>query len=87
MQEETVAKCCPKDCVYRGMLIGYGTPFCQYALIENECRKCKVSECDKYKHGRPVKARMRPEIWIEWEYEYGEDADSLWSRGFATTEI
>ena len=89
MQEaiELVARYCPKNCVYRGVLIGYGVPFCQYALIEGECRRCKVSECDKYRPGRPIKPKMMADVWIEWEREYGEDADSVWSRGFEGTEI
>lgn len=88
MQVETVEEFCPTDCVYRGVMWSYNTPFCQYALIEGECRKCKVSECDKYRQGKPIKPRMRADIIIEWEYEfYGEDVDSVWSRRFEGTEI
>ena len=84
---ETVAVYCPTDCIYRGILCAYNLPFCQYALVEGASRKCKVSECDKYKPGERIKPRMTTDYMIEWEYEfYDTDADAIWRR-FKESEI
>ena len=84
MQEE-VELCkdlCPEDCVYRALLNGSDTPICYYAVITNKpSRGCKISECDKYISGAKTQPRMKPEFWIEWEYEiYGtsEDDNPIW---------
>lgn len=77
--EELVEKLCPKDCVYRAYIDGGATPICFYAVIMRECRGCKISECDKYKPGRPLYPRMKEEYILCWEREiYGEDADLIW---------
>lgn len=81
MQEEIelVADYCPEDCIYRSHISGGFTPICYYAAIENKVRGCKISECDKYRAGKPVRPRIREEYTLFWEYEcYDEDADALW---------
>lgn len=77
---ETVREHCKNtDCVYRSKLLGCGTPFCQYCLIEEHSRGCKISECDKYKPGEAKQPRLSGEMVIWWEYEYyDEDADFVW---------
>lgn len=70
---------CPRDCIYMSHLDD-GTPICYYAVINNECRRCKISECDKYKSGKPLKPKIN-NLWysVYWEYEYyDEDADPVW---------
>lgn len=75
---ELVADYCPSDCVYR-VVIGWCTPACYYSAIECEVRGCKVSECDKYRPGKPLKATMDREYVIYWEYDYyGKDDNSVW---------
>lgn len=75
---ELVAKYCPEDCVYRVVLESYLLA-CYYAAIENEVRGCKVSECNRYRGGKPKKPTMDREYMIYWEYEYyGEDDNPLW---------
>lgn len=77
--EELCAKLCPKDCVYMAYIDGGWTPICYYAVIMRKCRGCRISECDKYKAGKPLKPRIRDEYVIYWEREiYGEDADLIW---------
>lgn len=81
MQEEVelVENYCPEDCVYRSELRDDGTPCCCYAAIEGRSRGCRVSECDKYKRGRPKRPRIREEYVLFWEREiYDEDADIVW---------
>lgn len=86
MQEvETVAKHCKhKDCIYRSKLHASGIPICQYILIEGESRKCKISECDKYKQGEKVQPRMLDDYTIMWEYEVYDDADLVRERYIRT---
>lgn len=75
---ELVSELCPTDCIYMSHLDD-GTPICYYAVIKCECRKCKISECDKYKGGKPIKPKMKHEYIVYWEYEiYDEDADPVW---------
>ena len=47
---ETVKEHCEhEDCIYRGK---FGSdPCCQYILIAEKRRGCKISECDKYAAG------------------------------------
>ncbi len=63
--------CKHEDCVYR-RLVGVGTPICFYAAIMRESRKCKISECNKYRTGTK-KARTTVEQYIEWNIEYDDD--------------
>lgn len=87
MQEEleTVAKHCKhEDCVYRGKLHAWNTPICQYALVEHQCRGCKISECDKYKRGEKIQPRMKVDYTIMWEYEMYDDVDPIWERYLQT---
>lgn len=81
MQEEIelVKDYCPSDCVYRSYVDGGATPICFYAVIMQQCRGCRISECDKYKAGRPIQPRMKEEYVLCWEREiYDEDADLVW---------
>ena len=77
---ETVARHCRHtDCVYRQSIDGGSTPICGYILVENESRKCKISECDKYRQGEKVQPRINTEFILFWEYDfYDEDADIIW---------
>ena len=68
---QTVAEHCKHDdCIYR-RIIGTYMPVCYYAVVMGECRKCKISECDKYRSGTK-KAEMKIED-IEWETIYDDD--------------
>lgn len=82
MQEEleTVRDHCKhSDCMYRSSIDAGQIPICYYAVLANECRGCKISECDKYKSGKPIRPRMDREYVVFWEYEiYDEDADFVW---------
>lgn len=80
MQEiETVKEHCKHtDCIYRSFIDGGNTPICFYAVLACESRKCKISECDKYKGGKPIKPKMDMEYVLYWEYEYDKDADVVW---------
>lgn len=74
---------CPRDCIYMTYIDGGYTPVCYYAVLMNECRGCKISECDRYKSGKPLKPRMKTEYTIFWEYKIHDDeddADIIWSR-------
>ena len=77
--EETVANSCRHpECIYRSQIDG-GTPICFYAVLAGEPRRCKISECDKYKDGRKVRPRMKEDYILWWEYElYDKDADTIW---------
>lgn len=82
MQEEieTVkTHCRHTDCIYRSHIDGGNTPICYYAVLEGKSRGCKISECNKYKGGTPIKARMDWEYVLFWEYEL-KDADIIWKR-------
>ena len=74
---ETMEHCKHDDCVYRGYIYLDGQePVCQYALVECKARGCKISECDKYRAGKKIRARLRKEdIVIYWEREFYEDTD------------
>ena len=76
---ELVVDFCPGDCVYMSH-IDDGTPICYYAVVAKECRRCKISECDKYKPGKPIKVRMDKEYVIGWEREIYDDGiiDAFW---------
>lgn len=81
MQEEhelVSTHCKHPDCVYRGTIqVDGATPICMYAIIENKVRRCKISECDKYKPGKKTKPRMREDVVIFWETElYGITDDN-----------
>lgn len=81
MQEELCVKLCPSNCMYRTYIDGGATPICYYAVIMQKSRGCRISECDKYKAGRPKQPRMKEEYVLYWERElYGEDedADIVW---------
>ena len=81
MQEdvELAKDYCPSDCYYRSTIDGGNTPICFYAAIEQKCRGCKISECDKYRQSTPVRAKMQLDYMIMWEYNYDdEDADFVW---------
>lgn len=81
MKKEPIELCetyCPEDCVYRILLHGI-IPACYYAVLEQRVRGCRISECDKYRSGKPVRARMDNEFVVWWEYEfYDEDDNSVW---------
>lgn len=77
---ETVLEHCKHpECIYRSFIDGGNTPICFYAVLAGEPRKCKISECDKYKDGRKIRPRMKDRYIIWWETElYDEDADFIW---------
>lgn len=66
---------CPKDCVYRVLLDGW-IPACYYAAIEHQVRGCKISECNRYRSGQPIKPTMDGEYMIYWEYIYYDEVDN-----------
>ena len=68
---ELVEDYCPHDCMYRGILLGFGgMAFCNYAVATNtHTRGCSVSKCDKYRAGERIKPKMTTEYIIEWEYD------------------
>ena len=45
---ETVKDCRHKDCAYRSKMSNKAIETCDYFLITNKPRGCKISECDKY---------------------------------------
>lgn len=68
---ETVAKhCAHEDCIYRRHIGGGAVPICFYAVIMNETRKAKISECDKYRTG--TKTPHSNDEYIEWEMYYDD---------------
>ena len=69
---------CPDDCYYRSYIDGGHTPICFYAVIEQKSRGCRISECDKYRQGTPIKAVMQRDYAIMWEYDEDDDADIIW---------
>ena len=74
--ETVLEHCTHPDCIYRGAIDAGYTPVCLYAMHTGEARRCPISECDKYKPGKKIKARIRREdIVIFWETEDYEDAD------------
>lgn len=77
---ETVLEHCKHpECIYRSFIDGGNTPICFYAVLAGEPRRCKISECDKYKDGRRIRPRMKDRYIIWWETElYDEDADFVW---------
>lgn len=79
---QTVAQHCKHpECIYRSQIDGGQTPICFYAALAGEPRRCKISECDKYKDGRKIRPKMRERYIIWWETElYDEDADFVWRR-------
>lgn len=89
MQEKEVEEvelcsthCKHPECIYRSQIEGGNTPICFYAVLAGEPRRCKISECDKYKDGRKIRPKMRERYIIWWETElYDEDADFIW-RGY-----
>lgn len=67
-QVETVAEHCKhEDCIYR-RLISNDVPICFYAVIMCELRRCKISECDKYKRG--IKRPRTKADYIDWDIDY-----------------
>lgn len=77
-QLELCENYCPEDCVYRVLLEGY-VPACYYAAVERRLRGCKISECDKYRSGKPVKPTMDRKYTVWWGYKfYGEDDNAFW---------
>lgn len=72
--------CRHPECIYRSQIDGGRIPICFYAAMAGEPRRCKISECDKYKDGRKVRPRMERDFAIWWECEFydDEDADSIW---------
>lgn len=70
--------CRHEDCIYRGFLYGTFTPFCDYISVMGESRKCKISECDKYKSGKKVQPRINMEYKIWWEREIYDDDNPIW---------
>lgn len=80
--EEVRFHCKHPECIYRSQIDGGSTPICFYAVLAGEPRRCKISECDKYKDGRKVRPRMEKDYILWWEIElYDEDADFVW-RGY-----
>lgn len=77
---ETVELHCKHpDCIYRIKLSGGRYECCMYAAIEHQCRGCKISECDKFKHGAKIKPMLTINTDIVWEIEYYEDEDGRYT--------
>lgn len=76
---ELVSECCQhEDCVYRATIYPH-IPICNYAAVEHQIRGCKISECNRYRGGEPIKPTMDNEYMIYWEYDYyDEDDNSVW---------
>ena len=73
--------CIHPDCIYRQYIEGGHLPICGYAAVEGKSRGCKISECDKYTPGDKVKARMRQDVVIFWEFDlYDEGSDNYFDR-------
>ena len=71
--------CRHPECIYWSQIDGGRIPICFYAAMAGEPRRCKISECDKYKDGRKVRPRMKEDYILWWEYElYDKDADIIW---------
>ena len=72
--------CRHPECIYRSQIDGGRIPICFYAAMAGEPRRCKISECDKYKDGRKIRPRMERDFAIWWECEFydDEDADLVW---------
>lgn len=66
---ETVDEHCKhKDCVYRMYLYGgETTEFCNYCAMEYEPRRCKISECTRYRKGE--RKKVMTEIGLWWEID------------------
>ena len=66
---ETVDEHCQhKDCIYR-MKFDETTDYCAYCLFEYEVRRCKISECTRYKKGKRKVALDGATLWFRWEYD------------------
>lgn len=66
---ELVNELCPKDCFYR-VKLDDTTDYCAYCVIEYEPRRCKISECDKYKRGKRKVVLDKYTLECRWvEYE------------------
>lgn len=71
---ETVSEHCKhEDCIYRRSLPGNRTELCFYAAVEHERRGCKISECTRYKRGKPRRPRIDVNVEIWWEYDKSDD--------------
>ena len=62
---ETVEEYCRhKDCVYRQSLDGV-IDFCNYCVMEEEPRGCKISECIRYRKNRKCVTMTTRGLWWE----------------------
>lgn len=78
--ETVVEHCKHEDCIYRSFICGGAIPICFYAVIEGKSRKCKISECDKYKAGEKIQPRLNTEYMILWEIELFSDDNIIRQR-------
>lgn len=72
--ETVLEHCTHPDCIYRGAIDAGYTPVCLYCLYEYKARGCKISECDKYRSGKKVRAKMKEPFVLYWEVELNERA-------------
>lgn len=62
--------CKHKDCIYR-LSLNTTTQCCFYAVIEGRARRCKISECDKYRAGTR-KANFTKKVF-SWELDFDDN--------------
>lgn len=75
---------CPRDCVYLAY-IDASIPCCYYCGLMEEPRRCKISECDKYRKGEKLQPRLTHDLVVYWERGvYDQDVDAFWARYIGT---
>lgn len=64
---ETVEEHCKhKDCVYRLTFDTNGTPYCNYCVMEQMVRGCKISECTRYRTGKRTVTMSKDGLHYLW---------------------
>lgn len=67
---ETVDEHCKHpDCVYRVKLDSNPTFFCNYCVMENELRGCRISECTRYRAGTRRVEMTKEGLEYVWKVE------------------
>lgn len=67
---ETVEECCGHpDCVYRLILDARGTPFCNYCVMEQELRGCRISECTRFRTGIRKVEMVKDGLYYLWRIQ------------------
>lgn len=66
---ETVNEFCKTDCVYRCLLDIQGNYFCNYCVMEQAPRGCRISECDKYRRGNKKIRIQSGTLYTIWDID------------------